>query len=430
VASIVEVHKDLSKKAKLLPIELKPSSTFDRKDPLLTAPVKNIVVFERELRSVVYLDFSHFNPLVVGTGTVSYTGGGNRYLPTEDGPKLQALNKAPWLESAKTLIEPAGGNLFSKYTLEEKCWEWTSSNGPVVSEGFYTMPGFDARIVNWIVNGVEGINNEWRVYFEEIDWSGETISGSAFLDVKPGSDTNCKFFIGLVAKDSSGALLFEKWEQVEPSSLSVHGVTWAKASSASASPGRIQIALKVVDFNRGDRFEVMAGLPQLEYSPSISSRSVGARVEDSLSFSSSSPFSPDYGRLTIEFAPNYSGVPGPCGPQLLLDTRDSTGRNGFWIGHRPDGLFEFGMADNLGSVYVRSASVIQIGDTKHTVVAWWDSVTKSMRIDLDGKTLVDKAMNTMTLPTTLNLYRIGTRYNGQHSGTFEIFTFKHEMTTE
>lgn len=431
LSSIIEVSTDNSKKAKQLPFQLKPQSTFDRKDPLLTTPEKIIIVRDQELRTAVSLDFSLANPLVYGTGVLSYAGGGARYLPTADGPMLQKVNRAPWLDKAKLLVEPQASNLFTKYGLHSTCWSYTATNAPVVTENFYTMNGFSERLINWNVTGVQGLNGEFRADFEQVNWTGDTITGSSFLQISQNPDANCKCFIGLRAFETDGTTRFEEWKQVDATDMAIQWASWSRSIQHQPVVGKIQLSIKITGFNRGDTISITAGFPQLELGGNAGSRTTGTRLADTVTFAPGYVLANDYGRFTIKFAPNYSRIPGVAGHQILLDTRDQTGRNGFWVGHRYDGLFEFGMADTTGSVYIRSASVIQLDDNEtYELAAWWDSTSKNMRLDLNGNRLIEKMMNTMTLPTTLPLYRFGVKYDAVHTGSFELFSFKHEMTTE
>jgi hypothetical protein len=183
--------------------------------------------------------------------------------------------------------------------------------------------------------------------------------------------------------------------------------------------------------DRGESFQLAIGYPQLEYAATPTTRMIGTRAPDVLSFSPSYTFDNSYGKFIIEFSPNYAGTPGAAGPQLLLDTRDSSGRNGFWIGHRQDGLFEFGAADNTGSVFVRSASVMQLVENAVcTITAWFDSTLKSLRLDLNGVVMVEKTLGSFTVPTVLNQMKFGTKYDGTTASSFELVSFKHIMSTE
>jgi hypothetical protein len=103
----------------------------------------------------------------------------------------------------------------------------------------------------------------------------------------------------------------------------------------------------------------------------------------------------------------------------------------YFVAHKANGLFEFGTADNLGSSIINSASVIplQEGD-EYILVARWNAESKNMRLDMNGVKIVEKTMTTFTNTQVLTSVRFGTRYDGQHRGSFQIISFKHEQVDD
>lgn len=435
VSSICEVLTDDSKKPLLLPTQLKTHKDFDTPDPIQTVPTKQIVVLEHELRVATALDFSRANPIVVGLGTLSYSGGGSRYLPSKHGPVLQSLDVPPWKLETPLLLEPAGTNLFSKYDLQSTCWTTTSPNDLLVDESYYTLPGFETRMVGWHIQGTNGLNGSWEVVFDSIDWNGNTTVGSLFAQIDMPVESNCKFELLLRAFEVDGRLRAEATAEIRSNArLTVTSVVFPKPSSETARAGKISLVVRASSIDRSDRFDLILGFPQIEYSGSANSRTIGSRRADLVSFMPSTAIVNPYGQFTLELAPNYTGVPKAAGVQLFLDMRDSNGRNGFWLGHRSDGMLEFGYAGAASAgydVYVRSASVVQfVENSKCMLAARWDSDRKSLRLDLNGVRMAERSFQVFpTIVDTLKS-RFGTKYDGSHAGSFQLLSYKHEHTSE
>jgi hypothetical protein len=435
VSAICEVLTDSSKKPLLLPTQLKTRRDFNTPDPIQTVPTKKIIVLEHELRVATELDFSRANPVVVGTGVLSYSGGGSRYLPSKHGPVLQSLDVTPWKLEAPLLLEPAGTNRFAKCDLQETCWTTSSPNSLLVDETYYEFPGFNARLVGWHVQGTAGLNGSWEVAFDAVDWDGNTIVGSLFAQIEMPVESNCKFDLCLRSFESNGRPRTEIDVPIKANErLTINSIVLPKPASETTRAGKIQIVVKVSSLDRSDRFDLVLGFPQLEYGGSANSRTTGARRADLVSYVPTDHAADSYGQFALELAPNYTGVPKAAGVQIFLDTRDSNGRNGFWLGHRPDGMLEFGYAGSVSAgydVYVRSASVIQfVENSKCTLVARWDLGQKSLRLDLDGVKLASRVFQVFPTVSALGTCRFGTKYDGAHAGSFQLLSYRHEHTAE
>ena len=415
--------------AKRLPFELKQAPSLSTEDPLKTAPPITIVVKDQELRTALHVDFNEQRPVRVGAATVAYAGGGNRYLPSAQGPVLQTVGQAPWSLGAAMVIESAGSNEFPGASLVDTVWSWTATNNPTVADAMYELPGFSERLVSFIVQDAKSINSMWKLNFDPIVWSGETVTASAFTEVAHADGNTSKFWFGIELLENDGMTVRDAvWTELgNAPGLRVSSATWPRPAAATAVPGKMRISLKITNLDPGDYCQIITGFPQLEYSSSAGSRTTGTRQADTVTITPTYQFDNTFGRFVAEFSPLYDGVPGAVGPQLIFDTRDASGRNGFWAGHRPDGLFEFGIADDMGQVFMRSASVVQLVEgERYKLNAYWDKGEKNLRLDLNGALLVEKSFTTFTLPDALSRIRIGARYNGVHSGNFQLFEFKHE----
>lgn len=417
---------------KELPFKLKQAPSLSAEDPLKTAPPVVVVVRDEELRTAMSVDFKEQRPVRAGAATVTYAGGGNRYLPSPRGPVLQQLGQAPWTLGAAVIIEDAGSNEFPGAGLFDKVWNWTATNNPTVADMQYELPGFSERLISFTVQDAKSINSQWKLDFNPILWSGETITASAFTEVGHADGNTSKFWLGLELLESDGTTVRDAvWTELgNAPGLKVSSATWPRPSAATAVSGKARLCVKITNLDPGDYCQIIVGFPQLEYSSSAGSRTTGTRQADTVTVLPTYAFDNTFGRFAVEFAPLYNGVPGAAGPQLILDTRDASGRNGFWVGHRSDGLFEFGIADALGTTFMRSASVVQLTEGElYKLNAYWDKTEKNLRLDLNGALLVEKNFNTFTLPDALTRIRVGARYNGAHAGNFQVFSLKHEHIT-
>lgn len=424
--SLAEVLVDTDRKPDFTPIN-KPMITKRQNggDPSDGIVNVDIIVRESELHDVLVLDFSRQEPVRVGNAALSYTGGGNRYLVGPAGPVLQSKDVAPWSLEAGTMIEPAGGNMFSAYALTRPAY--TMGDNLVMNVSDMRLSAFNETFKNFRGTNTNPFQTTWEVVFDAVSWDGESVSASAFLEFVNQGTANCR--VGLRMYDGSGNHLRDVFNDVPTSALNVYGAAWTRPANTPTVPGRVHLVVRVEAIGAGETISVVAGLPQIESLGGIGTRSTAARDQDNVSCSIGYAFETKYGRLSLEVTPNYEGVPGGYGPQIFFDSRDASGLNGFYLGHQANGQLEFGMADNVGSVYVRSASAVQLsGRTR--ISCFWDVAERNMRIDVAGSIAVDKNLQAMTEPTSVTLFRFGSRFDGSNRGSFEIHVFEHMQTQD
>jgi hypothetical protein len=429
LASICSAVQDESTKSIIPPLTSTYRLGFNSAhEKIHEVPEKNLIIKEDEVYGkLIELDFSNPKPVIYGSGSIFYAGGGNRYLPTPEGVVVQSQNAAPWKLLGPCWIEDAGGNVFDKYGLHSTCWSWTSTGKPEVVESMFMLSGFNERAVSFSINETDGLDREWELVFDPTPWTGHTVSGSCFLKVD-SIDELSSIEVGLKLLNSNGSVRDTRWTKLESSDqFNVVGSSFYLKQTDVPIAGLVSLAVRLKGIARGQSPIVSVAFPQIEYSPIPSSRSLSSRQADTLYYQNSDKFYPDYGRIEVSFTPLYNGFPKACGHQLLVDTRDSSGRNGLWIAHKANGIFEFGSCDNLGSTIVQSSSTIAVKENiPHTVVARWNAESKNMRLDIDGVKLVEKTFQTFTNTQLINTVRFGTRYDGQHRGSFQIHSFKHE----
>ena len=423
--SIAPVLTESDRKPVIMPV-LKPLFTerTDGTDPTDGIVDAEIVIKESEMHDVLILDFENAEPVRYGDATVSYTGGGNRYLTSALGPILQGVDVAPWSMVASTLVEPFGANLFTGYAMTTPVFK--AGDNLVVSAADVRVPGFTQTFKRLQATNVEKRDQAWEVVLDAVAWDGDSITSSLFLSFTSATAT-CAIIMRML--DNTGALVREVSSSVPAGALAVHGVTWSKPVQDTAAPGSVHIVIRVQSVNSGATIGLVFGFPQVESGTSLGSRITTVKAQDTLVCTPNYVLDNSYGRFDIEISTNYSGLPGAYGPQIFFDTRDSAGLNGFWLGHRPDGILEFGVADATGYVLARSASAIQL-TTKHKITCFFDASNKNMRIDVDGSIAVDKNQNTITLPTVLNPIRFGARYDNSNRGSFQLYSFTHTQTQD
>ena len=400
------------------------TSRTDGSDPTDGIVDATIVINEAEMHDVLVLDFESAEPVRYGKATVAYTGGGNRYLTSAKGPVLQGVDAAPWSLPASTLVEPEGVNLFTGYALTKTVF--SAGENLIVSAADVSVPGFNTTFKRLQATNIEKRDQAWEVVFDSVVWNGDSVSSSMFLSF---TSPTAVCSIGMRMFNNAGDQVNELFSNVPAGALAVQGVTWVKPVKDVAVPGTVRLVLRVQGVNSGASVGVVFGFPQVESGTSLGSRTTTAKAQDLVVCTPQYALDSSYGRFDIEISPNYSGLPGAYGPQIFFDTRDGTGLNGFWLGHRPDGSLEFGIADTVGHVLVRSASAIQLTE-KHKITCFWDASNKNMRVDVDGSIAVDKNQTVLTLPTLLNPIRFGTRYDGSNRGSFQLFTFTHTQTQD
>lgn len=386
----------------------------------------DVVVHEHELRDVLTLDFHSAEPVTQGTAALTYTGGGNRYLVAETGPVLQMPDRSPWSLEAGVMVEPDGGNIFGAYALTTPAYTYADTLVVTVSD--MNMSGFTEIFKSIRASNINREPQAWEFLFDSVSIAGDMVSGSAFVEFQ-SQEGNARCQLGLRMFNAAGQHLRDVFTPVPDSKLNVYGVTWTNPNGAAPIPGTAKLVLRVEQVAAGETIGLTLGFPQLESNSSIGTRSTGVKAADKITCLPGYAFDNSYGRFDITVTPNYEGLPGAYGPQLFFDTRDAAGLNGFYLGHQPSGLLEFGAADAVGSVFVRSASAIQLtGRTR--ITCFFDAANRNLRIDVDGSIAVDKNLNALTLPTELPRIRFGRRYDDSARGSFQLHGFVHGQTQE
>ena len=130
--------------------------------------------------------------------------------------------------------------------------------------------------------------------------------------------------------------------------------------------------VQVLDICPGDRFTVCVGAPQLENTPTASSRiPSGQRLLDEITVVPTETEQPDTGRIDIVFYPAWSVSKRY---QTLWDTRNAQGHDGMWLEHGVDGRFVFGINSD-GYTITCTSSVIPLTYSEQQVTCWFTPTT-------------------------------------------------------
>ena len=388
----------------------------------------------------VFLSFSG-EPLVqFATGTLTYSGGGNRFLSGPNGITYQSEDQEPWDIGADLFLEPRGKNLLPNSGMNANTGTWEGTNDPVVVENPDVFDAFGPayRVMYYTVSSPKHINSSWFWKSPDVDFDGNTLTGSAFLYAASDDYRRLKFELVLQIMTISGTTLYESTKEIAYEDLqgfSTHEVAWYKPQAATAVPGRARLGIRVKDFNPGDRFILGMGFPQIEYSHTATSRmpSGGTRQRDQLTWApdSSYPAEMTYGGCFVSWTPLYDGVPDPLGDQVLFDTRDDAGRTGLVLTHRRDGLFVARLVDATGTfVELQSASTIPLAAGNEYVSAvYWDCTNRKLRMDINGSPLMTRTYAAFPALGSIPLgpVRFGTSYLEQESAQFKLSVFEHRI---
>ena len=346
---------------------------------------------------------------VIGDATITYAGGGNRYLPGQDSDtadtsdvsdtsySLQTTGIAPWTIPARLFMECAAHNYISDPKQALGLWSIDNKSSiTTIPEVFSVpaMPGYNAHV--FAVSGSLTPNNTWEYKSELVPLSkfvatastNAPITGSVLLETTTDNLGNTAgtihnkltYTLGLRYSDTVGSVLHETVVDLVDG-MSVLGIASITDISSVATtmqtyPTAVSVCLfiRISEVYPGDRFTVTIVAPQLEDGAIASSRITGnaVRLADSVTVMSDSAGSYDaaYGLFTVVLFPSYQGIPGiAAGAQTLFDTRNPT--EGFWCKQLATGAFEFGCVDADSNTYLVTTPVISLPTTSTTTVKCW-----------------------------------------------------------
>lgn len=402
---------------------------------------QTIIFTESDSDKYVDLDFTlPDNPVrVQGQGVLTYTGGGNRYLPGQDGTVLQQLNQAPWLLNASTFLEPGSSQYLTDPEQTKNLHRINTGVAMSTTKRTSTWdyPGYNE--LTFTVSGALGLDSYWEWESESVPVPMQTLTGSAFVSVTtPAQDRVFDTVFGVRVRSNAG----QGSVVSETVSLAWTGSALTEAQllqvqrqelNQSATTQYLSCFIRVSSISPGDRVQVTVAAPQLEPGTCASSRtrSGQVRVQDRIVFTpTQSLYDYEYAVFEMTAYPAYSGTPTTT--QCLFDTRDSNGRNGVYAKHLLSGTLVCCVVDDDGNTYqVESASVYQlVYGTRYRFRFWFDTNHAGIRVN-------DAVVGTKTFAEPVPMpdfpvLVIGSSYLYAESftGELEAFSLQAEPTQE
>lgn len=316
----------------------------------------------------VHLDFSLENPIIKGTGDLSYYGGGNRYLPNAYGNIVeQVADDAPWLTRCATYCEEAATNL-----LQNNDFSGNTGGIPIG----YSAPDTDV-LLTMNVTGDEYIDsNVWELRYRLGHWTSSTISCDP-VDVDIAKPLTVAMFLGIYPQLSDSFINSKNLTlkiNFYNNSLTLLGsknlnypianllnsmyIVNNTAATGDYPTGTSKASFEIVmgSVIQGDDFKLKILLPQMVQQNYVTSfiRNDNTRESDIISIPQYGNVNLDSGGFIIRYIPDYTGYPDS--DRCLFDTRGSTGQNGFTCSHRVDGTVNFTIYGQSGTYGLTSSA--------------------------------------------------------------------------
>jgi hypothetical protein len=344
--------------------------------------------------------------LADGTGTVTYEGGGNRLLPTPDeGFVKQTKNTPTWeVSGAYAFVEPPAENqILDPYLSTDNGFTVASTHQLITTQRKQASTQFpDYWFRTFAVNASSTINNDWtlEILGKELDNGINIVCGSAFIEFE--SQRKLRLRVGVREFNATNTV------QTRYHEYQVTKVDMNLLSAVLEPMGfnnTCNLFIQVLDICPGDRFTVCVGAPQLENTPTASSRvPSGQRLLDEITVVPNETEQPDTGRIDIVFYPAWSVSKRY---QTLWDTRNAQGHDGMWLEHGVDGRFVFGINSD-GYTVTCTSSVIPLTYSEQQVTCWFTPTT--LRIQHNNVIVGEVVLATPPDLSSLFQLRIGRDY--------------------
>lgn len=382
-------------------------------------------------RELVRLDFHNDNPVLLGSGSLEYTGGGNRYLPTYEGiAEPQARNQKPWSMGCSLFVEAESSNILHDSELALSTWKHTGSSRIITNHGIAQLPSFpNHNALVFSVSGSSSLDAYWEFETEVVATTNTTHTASLYFQTIQRSSRVFGTEIGLRIYDANKTILRETKIDLDPNSLQDLELRYVTdhVQTPSSDSRFASLYVRVRDLCPGDRFEATLAIPQIETMPTASSRIANSSVREADNVTwipDDGTYDDTCGRFDISFYPAYSGIPGSLGDQFLFDTRDVTDEYGFYCYHNSSGFIVFGMTGETTSETweIASSSVMHFTYGKVvTLTCWFDKNT--LRIDLDSlKIMTHVFANAFSVPDIPRI-RLGRDNKNSNHMNGELLSF-------
>lgn len=405
---------------------IQPQAEFD--SPRWETPRTEVLqVTEDGHESKIDLDFSKpGDPRIDCLGELTYSGGGSRYLSDNSGsPLLQSVNKAPWDLDCHAFVEPEATQLYAGYLLTSASkWKYSQDFNVIESTQDSNVIS-DGKQLNYVVQAPKVNDSDWEWVTERSTWVANKTTFSLYFSTTSRSKI-ISFLIGIRIYTSAGVLQREVTQLVaDRNDFNLKSVTLIPIESDTN--GYVEAFIRVAHLHYGERAVLSFTAPQLEYNGSATSRCIGQRAQDQITYVPSLvSYQTDHGVFRISLYLGYTGIPTNLGEQWLFDTRSSSGDNGWYLVHRHDGILEFGFSgpDGGSTHFVQSASVMQLDSTLHEITCWYGDF--GLCLDLNNTRIGTNSMLLPETPDLLSVVRIGRDFTEAKSMTGEIVKFAYD----
>lgn len=402
--------------------------------PVFEQPVTRVYAEPTDASVDFYaLDFTkQDDPVILGSGTLTYQGGGNRYLINADGEsELQDLNQAPWVMPAHLFIEGSAWNYLTDSQLALNKHRVNTSASMITTKQTNEWPeyiGYNA--LSFAISGPSAVDSSWEFETEQVQVANVTLTGSLFGTCTNQSNRKFPIAIGLRYRSVlNGPVVRESVEQLgtaQIKDLSLLSVT-DQVTTPTSTQYFVSVFFKVSQLSPGDRFVCDIAAPQLENTGTASSRipSGTLRQADQVTFVPSAPlYDTLYGKFRTIVFPAYSGVPSVLGAQYLFDTRDAQGEAGFYARHRTDGVIEFVLVgDTVVDTWVCvSTEPVAFTYGESTALEFWFD-TNQMTLKLNNNVIGTQTFGTNFTVPDQNIVRVGRDYTSTYYMNGEVTGF-------
>jgi len=399
---------------------------------------------DTEPTTLVDLDFLNTTQYLQElTGDLTYTGGGNRLLngvgDTNDW-FAQEADELPVIFGARMPVEGAAINLLAHSTFD-------------TNEFVLDVPDTTIRADVEVAEFITGVNMLSYAVEGSVVYDGDSDRNIAIQSPKvtmtPSEPVMCSVLARTQLRDSTVtldkfAIRVKFWNNSDVQTGSTDfnfdifdfesdttfKLMEAFIPLASIPGGSTKVSFDIVigSWEGCDLMNLQLVAPMIEHALFSTSRVIGTaanteRAADSLRIQQAGNINQRTGRVSVTYAPEYSGAPDT--DVTLFDTRNaSTLRSGYTLRHRTDGYFELTVVSDAGATTTLTsdaAVALDAGEPVELVAKWAPS---SLSI-LKNLVVLGSSSSAYTQPSTIQSeISIGQKITGteQLYGELQRFT--------
>lgn len=379
-----------------------------------STPEKEYIIIPINTLLILDINFNNFVPIETGEGELLYNGGGNRYLPNEDGGlTLQTLNQNPVEAVLSAVSEEGTSNLLTNSEFSDRSTTTFLPTG-------YTYIGDNVLVYSddeapEIMSGVYLLKTVMQGN-DEIDKSATF--GTPVINVASITDYNFSSFVGVVPTndsaisnvrmrlnfyDASDTLLGSKSKLYDYADVeNTLALLDVGEESMNVPVGTVKVNGEIVfeGVDRGNRIMSQLIIPQITTLEPVTSQvsSEKSRVGDAYYIQQENNLNNEFGSIEIEYTPgdqvDFASV--------LFDTTEGV-QNGFTALLLSNGRVQFEIySEGVVQTLISSDPVSPLDEVLKIKVEW-DSVNSFRRIYIDDQ-IVALDTNPFTVPTVYNDY--------------------------